>query len=145
MSDQGQSLVLQAHAALHVTLKFGSIRRRVKTARDQLTMQQLDTTDVPESLSDLIEWCKKHDFNDALRRHNDPEDSYCIPLYTAFVIGFDIKPERQLIQSTSQISGSSSMLSAPSRQDGLCNSTGTPPSGSAAVLKQPVAADWFQT
>ena len=31
-------------------------------------------------------------------RHNDPDDSYCIQLYTAFVIGYYIKPERQLIQ-----------------------------------------------
>ena len=38
-----------------------SIRRRVKTARDQLTMQQLDTTAVPESLGELIEWCKAND------------------------------------------------------------------------------------
>ena len=75
-----------------------SIRRRVKPARDQLTMQQLDTTVVPDSLGELIEWCKKNDFYDALLRHNDPDDSYCIPPYTAFVIGYEIKPERQLIQ-----------------------------------------------
>ena len=60
-------------------------------------MQQLDTTGVPESLGDLKVWFKKHDMNDAVRRHNNPEDSYCIPLYTAFVIGYDIKPEWQVI------------------------------------------------
>ena len=75
-----------------------SIRRRVQTARDQLTIQQLDTTIVPESLGDLIDWCKKHDFYNALQHHNDSEDSYCIPLHTAFVMGYDIKPERQLIK-----------------------------------------------
>ena len=63
-------------------------------------MQQLDTSAVPESLGDLIEWCKEHDFCKALERHNDPLASYCLPLYTAFVIqvGYDIKPERQVIQ-----------------------------------------------
>ena len=75
-----------------------SIRGRVKTARNQLTMQQLDSSAVPESLSDLIEWCKLHDFYNALQHHNDPEDVYCIPMYTAFVIGNNIKQERQVIQ-----------------------------------------------
>ena len=71
-----------------------SIRRRVKTTRDQLTMQQLDSTAVPESLGDLIEWCTANDILHARERHNDPHASYCIPLYTAFIIGYDIKPER---------------------------------------------------
>ena len=53
---------------------------------------------MPESLGALSEWCKKHDFYDSLRRRNGPEDSYCIPLFTAFVIGYYIKPDRQLIQ-----------------------------------------------
>ena len=71
-----------------------TIQRRVKTARDQLTMQQLDATAVPELLGEVIEWCKANDIYKALERRNDPHASYCIPLYTAFVIGFDIKPER---------------------------------------------------
>ena len=75
-----------------------SIQRRVKTARDQLTMQQMEASAVPESLGDLIEWCKEHDFYMAVQQHNDPHSPYCLPLNTAFVIGFDIKPERQLIQ-----------------------------------------------
>ena len=74
------------------------IQRRVKTARDQLTMQQMDTSAVPESLGDLIEWCKEHDLFKAVQRHNDPHSPYCLPLNTVFVIGFDIKPERQVIQ-----------------------------------------------
>ena len=61
-------------------------------------MQQLDATAVPESLGELIEWCKANDIYKALHRHNDLHSKHCIPLYTAFVIGFDIKPERQLIQ-----------------------------------------------
>ena len=73
------------------------IQRRVKTARDQLTMQQMDTSAVPESLGDLTEWCKERDFYKAVQRHNDPLVPYCLPLNTAFVIGFDIKQERQVI------------------------------------------------
>ena len=74
------------------------IQRRVKSARDQLTEQQLDTSTIPESLGDLIEWCKDNDFFVALKRHDDPNDPYCIPLYKAFVIGMDITPEYQVIQ-----------------------------------------------
>jgi hypothetical protein len=61
-------------------------------------MQQMEAPAVPESLGDLIEWCKEHDFYKAVKRHNDPRDSYCLPMYTTFVIGWDIKPERQVIQ-----------------------------------------------
>ena len=75
-----------------------SIQRRVKTTRDYLTMQQMEASSVPESLGDLIEWCKEHDFFQALKRHNDPRDPYCLPMYTSFVIGWDIKPARQVIQ-----------------------------------------------
>jgi hypothetical protein len=32
-----------------------------------------------------------------LRKHNDPNHDYCLPLISAFVIGGDIKPERQAI------------------------------------------------
>ena len=95
MSDQALSRVLQAHAALHVTLDPAACQDGRGPVDDAAT-----TTVVPESLGDLIEWCKKHEFYNELQRHNDPEDSYCLPLYTAFVIGYDIKPdsERQLIQ-----------------------------------------------
>ena len=51
-----------------------------------------------ESLGDIIEWCKEHDFYKAVQRHNDPLVPYCLQLNTAFIIGFDIKTERQVIQ-----------------------------------------------
>ena len=62
-----------------------SMLRRVKTARDQLTVQQLDTSVVPESLGELSEWCKEQDFHKALQRHNDLDNPHCIPLYAAFI------------------------------------------------------------
>ena len=61
------------------------IQRCVKSARDQLTEQQLDTSAIPESLGDLIEWCKENDFFVALKPHGDPNNPYCIQLYKAFV------------------------------------------------------------
>ena len=73
------------------------IQRRFKSARDQLTEQQLDTSAIPESLGELIEWCKDNDFYAALKQHNDPNDPYCMPLYKAFVIRMDIKPDYQVI------------------------------------------------
>ena len=73
------------------------IQLRVKSARDQLTEQQLDTSSIPESLGDIIEWCKEHEFYAALKRHDDPNDPYCMPLYEAFDFGPDIKPEYQVI------------------------------------------------
>ncbi len=72
---------------------ISSIQRGVRTARDQLTQQVLQV----KKLQLLIRWCEKHDFYAALERHNDPDDSYCLPLFSAFVIGCDIKAERQLI------------------------------------------------
>jgi hypothetical protein len=83
------------------------IKGRVKSARDQLTEQQLDTSSIPESLGDIIEWCKEHEFYAALKRHDDPNDPYCMPLYEAFDFGTDIKPEYQVIHITSPTSGSS--------------------------------------
>jgi hypothetical protein len=73
------------------------IQRRVRTARDQLTKQVLDVEKVPESMGELTEWCDKNDFYAALARHNEPTDSFCMPLFSAFVIGSDIKAERQVI------------------------------------------------
>ncbi len=45
--------------------------------------------EILESLDELIGWCAKHDFYAALARHEDPDDSYCLPLFSAFVIGCD--------------------------------------------------------
>ena len=71
------------------------IQRRVQSARQELTKQKLDTATVPESSGELIGWCAAQDFYAALRQHNDPNDDYCLPLFSAFIIGSDIKPERQ--------------------------------------------------
>ena len=75
------------------------IQRRVRTARQQLTMQKLAAVTVPETLGDLIGWCMPQDFYAALpvRKHNDPADEFCLPLFSAFCLGSDIKPERQAI------------------------------------------------
>ena len=64
-----------------------SIQLRVKTARDQLTVQQLDTTVVPESLGDLSEWRKQQNLYKALQRHNDPDDR-CWACFSRMVFGF---------------------------------------------------------
>ena len=47
-----------------------------------------------------MEWCELNLRSRALLRHNDPSDDYCLPLHETFVLGFVIKPERQLIQLT---------------------------------------------
>jgi hypothetical protein len=73
------------------------IQRRVQAARQKLTKQKLDTSTVPESLGEIIGWCATQDFHAALRKHNDPADEYCLPLFSAFVLGYDIVPERQAI------------------------------------------------
>jgi hypothetical protein len=62
-----------------------------------LTKQVLEVEKVPESMGEPTEWCDKNDFYAALARHNDPTDSFCMPLFSAFVIGSDIKAERQVI------------------------------------------------
>ena len=73
------------------------IQRRVQTSRKILTQQKLAAASVPESIGELIGWCETHDFYAALRKHNDPADDYCLPLFSAFVLGSDIKQERQAI------------------------------------------------
>ncbi len=74
------------------------IQRRVQSARQELTKQKLDTSILQESLGELIGWCAAQDFYAALRKHNDPNDDYCLPLFFFTpVIGSDIKPERQAI------------------------------------------------
>ena len=73
------------------------VQRCVRTARQHLTLQKLAASTVPESLGELIGWCETNDFHAAVPRHNDPADEYCLPLFSVFVIGHDIKPERQAI------------------------------------------------
>ena len=60
-------------------------------------MQKLAAASVSESLGEIVGWCKKVIFYAALRKHNDPADENCLPLFSAFVLGSDIKPERQAI------------------------------------------------
>ncbi len=62
-----------------------------------MTKQVLEVENIPESLGELMEWCEKNDFYAALAWHNDPTDLFCMPLFDAFVIGSDIKEERQSI------------------------------------------------
>ena len=73
------------------------IQRRVCSARQELVKQKLAAASVPETYGELVGWCEKQDFHAALKRHNDPDDEYCMPLFSAFVIGSDIKPERDAI------------------------------------------------
>ena len=60
-------------------------------------MQKLAASTFSESLGELIGWCETNDFYAALRKHNDPADEYCLPLFSVFVLGHDIKQERQAI------------------------------------------------
>ncbi len=48
----------------------------------------------------MAEWCELNLLSRALLRHNDPSDDYFLPLHKTFVLSYDIKPERQLIQIT---------------------------------------------
>ena len=57
------------------------IQRSVQTSRKILTQQKLAAATVPESLGELIGWCETKDFYAALRKHNDPADEYCLPLF----------------------------------------------------------------
>ena len=77
--------------------KLRSIQRCVHTARKNLTQQKLAAASVPESIGELIAWCETNDFYAAVRKHNDPADEYCLPLYSAFVLGSDFKAEREAI------------------------------------------------
>ena len=98
MSDQGQPRVVQAHEALHAPLHPAACQDGKGPVDDAATGFFAESSAVPESLGDLIEWCKEHDLYKALERHNDLRASFCLPLYIAIVIGYDIKQERQVIQ-----------------------------------------------
>jgi hypothetical protein len=73
------------------------IQRRVHIAQLDLTKQKFDTSSIPECLGELVGLCATEDFFASLRKHNDLDDDHCLPLFTAFVIGIDIKQERQAI------------------------------------------------
>ena len=73
------------------------IQRRVQIARQELVRHKLAVASVPESFGELIGCCEAQDFYVALNKHNDPDDEYCMPLFSAFVIGSDIKQEREAI------------------------------------------------
>ena len=72
------------------------IQQRVQSARLGLTKQKLDGA-IPETLGELIAWCKTQDFYSALRKHNDPDDAYCLQLFSTLAMGSDIKADPQLI------------------------------------------------
>ena len=59
--------------------------------------QKLGAASVPETIGELIAWCETNDFHAAVRKHNDPADEYCLPLYSAFVLGSDFKAEREAL------------------------------------------------
>ena len=73
------------------------IQRRVQIALQEVIKQKLAVASVPESFGELIGWCETQEFYVALNKHNDPADEYCMPLFSAFVIGSDIKQEREAI------------------------------------------------
>ena len=75
------------------------IQRRVHIALQELIKQKLAAASVPESLGEIMGWCETQDFYVALNKHTDPADEYCMPLFSAVVIGSDIKPERQAIHN----------------------------------------------
>ena len=81
------------HKHIHPS-QLRCIQRRVQSSRKILTQQKLASATVPESLGELVQWCEKQDFYAAVRKHNDPHDEYCLPLFAAFVFGHDIKAER---------------------------------------------------
>ncbi len=70
-------------------------QRRAQSARQELTKQKLDTSTVPESLGELIGWCVAQDFYAALRKHNDPNDDYRLPLF----------PHLSLVATSNRTSG----------------------------------------
>ncbi len=51
-----------------------------------------------ESIGQLEEWGELNLLSRDLLCHNDPSDDYSLPLRETFVLGYDIKPERQLVQ-----------------------------------------------
>jgi hypothetical protein len=48
----------------------------------------------------LAEWCELNLVSCAVLRNNDQSDNYSLHLHETFVLGYDIKPERHLIQIT---------------------------------------------
>jgi hypothetical protein len=65
-----------------------------------LTVHPFETNSFPENhLERSLVLCLDDEFYDVLRLYNDPDDEYCLPLYSSstLVIGKDIKQEKQLI------------------------------------------------
>ncbi len=60
---------------------------------------------MPESLGELLVWCKMQDVYATLRKHNNLDDEYCLPLFSVLVIGRDINLKGKSFISTSTRSG----------------------------------------
>jgi hypothetical protein len=75
-----------------------SMQRRVRKTRKELTIRELSVSGiVPELIGKLTEQCESMLLEHHLKRHNDQEDEFCLPLHQAFVLGHDIKHHRALI------------------------------------------------
>ena len=110
----------EQHKHMHPS-QLRCIQRRVQTSRKNLTQQNLAAASVPESIGELIGWCETKDFYAALRKHTDPAYEYCLPLFSAFVLGSDIKEEDKLFISAFLHHGFCLMPFAHLNVAGLCS------------------------
>ncbi len=74
-----------------------SIQRQVRKSRSLLTVAQLDRYTIGSLFSALTDFVSNFWINSLITRHNDDSDSFHFDLFRPFVIGHDIKPERDIV------------------------------------------------
>ena len=74
-----------------------SIQNRVRTARVQLTTDQLAGYAINDSFGSLTKFAKRLDVRALIDQHNDPEHDFHFDLFSPIILGADIKAQRDLV------------------------------------------------
>jgi hypothetical protein len=74
-----------------------SIQHQVRKSRSVLTVAQLEGYTIGSSFGALSDFVSNFWINSLITRHNDEFDSFHFDLFRPFVIGHDIKPERDIV------------------------------------------------
>jgi hypothetical protein len=73
------------------------VQRQVYNVRKQLARKQLDCCKLDDSFDALTSFFEKNDFRELVAKHNDPADSYHLPLFDFVIIGREVTAERDLL------------------------------------------------
>ena len=77
--------------------RLRSMQRRVKVARDLLTVRQLEGFNIENTYGSLGQFVASRWFRSLIDRHNDEADEFHFDLFKPFVIGRDLNAKRDIV------------------------------------------------